>query len=89
MDSPERVNDRWSMDFVSDQLSNGRRFRVLNVVDDFSREVIGQLTEFSISGARFARFLDRIVNAGKCWNDNGTGSPVKRCSFGAKGDRYG
>ena len=28
MDSPERVNDRWSMDFVSDQLSNGRRFRV-------------------------------------------------------------
>ena len=35
---PDVVNQRWSMDFVSDQLANGRRFRVLNVVDDFSRE---------------------------------------------------
>jgi putative transposase len=32
---PDAVNQRWSMDFVSDQLANGRRFRVLNVVDDF------------------------------------------------------
>ena len=38
---PTRANQRWSMDFVSDQLSNGRRFRILNIVDDFSREVIG------------------------------------------------
>ena len=58
MDLPEQVNERWSMDFVADQLSNGRRFRVLNVVDDYSRELIGQLTEFSISGARVARFLE-------------------------------
>ena len=33
MDLPTRANQRWSMDFVSDQLSNGRRFRVLNIVD--------------------------------------------------------
>ena len=46
------------MDFVSDQLSNGRRFRVLNVVDDFSREMVGQLV--SITGAQVARFLDQL-----------------------------
>jgi len=35
---PDAANQRWSMDFVSDQLANGRRYRVLNVVDVFSRE---------------------------------------------------
>ncbi len=45
------------MDFVSDQLANGRRFRVLNVVDDFLREMIGQLVAVSISGRHVARFL--------------------------------
>ena len=37
---PDAVNQRWSMDFVSDQLANGRRFRVLNVVDDYTREIV-------------------------------------------------
>ena len=53
---------RWSMDFVSDQLVNGRRFRVLNVVDDHSREMIGQLVAFSISGKRVARFLSELID---------------------------
>jgi putative transposase len=53
-------NIRWSMDFVSDQLSNGRRFRILNVVDDYSREVIGQIAAFSISGKHVARFLTQL-----------------------------
>ncbi len=53
---------RWSMDFVSDQLSNGRRFRVLNVVDDYTREMTGQLIAFSISGQRVARFLRQLVD---------------------------
>ena len=57
---PTGVNQRWSMDFVSDQLSTGRRFRVLNVVDDYSRELLGQLVSVSISGARVARFLDEL-----------------------------
>ena len=39
-------NQRWSVGFVSDQLSNGRRFRVLNLIDDYSREVIDQLVSF-------------------------------------------
>ncbi len=57
---PESINQRWSMDFVSDQLANGRRFRVLNIVDDFSRESVLQLAEFSISGQRVARELDQL-----------------------------
>jgi putative transposase len=57
---PDQVSERWSMDFVSDQLANGRRFRVLNVVDDFSRECVLQVVDFSISGQRLARELDRL-----------------------------
>ena len=60
MQVPICINERWSMDFVSDQLSNGRRFRVLNIVDDFNREVVGQLVSVSISGAQVARFLTEI-----------------------------
>lgn len=88
MDLPERVNERWSMDFVADQLSNGRRFRVLNIVDDFSREMVGQLTEFSISGARVSRFLTQLIDTrGKpdvitC--DNGTEFTSKAMFFWSK-----
>ena len=57
----EAVNQRWLMDFVSDQLANGRRFRVLNVVDDFSREYVFKIVDFSISGHRVARELGRIA----------------------------
>ena len=56
----DQVNKRWSMDFVSDQLANGRRFRVLNVVDDFSRECMLQVADFSISGQRLALEPDRL-----------------------------
>lgn len=57
---PTRVNERWSLDFVSDQLSNGRRFRVLNIVDDYSREMVGQLVSISITGHQVARFLTQL-----------------------------
>jgi putative transposase len=57
---PNAVNERWSIDFVSDQLANGRRFRVLNVVDDFSRECVLQIVDFSISGHRVTRELDQL-----------------------------
>lgn len=60
MPAVERANERWSMDFVSDQLSNGRRFRVLNVIDEYSRELVGQLISFSISGHQVARFLTQL-----------------------------
>jgi putative transposase len=58
---PNNANARWSADFVHDQLADGRRFRVLNIVDDYSRVCIGQLTELSISGERMARYLDQLA----------------------------
>jgi len=57
---PDAANARWSMDFVSDQLANGRRFRILNVVDDYTRECVLQIVDFSISGVRLDRELDRL-----------------------------
>lgn len=61
--APSGRNQRWSLDFVSDQLAPGRRFRVLNIVDDFSRECPGQIVDFSISDERLTRFLDEL---GEC-----------------------
>ena len=61
MELPRSPNQRWSMDFVSDQLANGRRFRVLNIVDDYSRELVGQLASVSITGKQVARFLDQTT----------------------------
>ncbi len=57
---PTRPNERWSMDFISDQLSHGRRFRVLNIIDDYSKEMVGQLVDTSITGHQVARFLDQL-----------------------------
>ena len=58
---PERPMQRWSLDFMSDQLAKCRRFRILNLVDDHSRFCPGQIVDLSISGARLARFLDEIA----------------------------
>lgn len=57
---PDGRGQRWSLDFVSDQLASSRRFRVLNIVDDYSRECIGQIVDTSISGLRLAGFLEEI-----------------------------
>ena len=57
---PSRPNERWSADFVHDQLADGRRIRILNIVDDFSRVCVGQLVDLSISGSRMARLLDEL-----------------------------
>ena len=61
MDKPERINQHWSMDFVSDSLYNGRRFRVLTVVDDFSRECPALEADHSLTGKRVTRVLDRVA----------------------------
>lgn len=58
---PHVPNQRWSLDFVSDQLGDGRRFRVLVVVDDFTRECLALVVDTSLSGARVARELDHLV----------------------------
>lgn len=61
---PGRVNERWSLDFVSDTLTDGRRFRALCVVDDFSREALAVVVDVSLSGVRVARELDRLIWSG-------------------------
>jgi putative transposase len=54
-------NARWSLDFVSDQLANGRRFRILNIVDDVTKECLGAIADTSISARRVARELSSII----------------------------
>ena len=58
---PRRPDERWSLDFVSDSLADGRRFRALCIVDDFSREALAIVPDFSFSGVRVARELERII----------------------------
>ena len=58
---PERRNQRWSMDFASDALWTGRRFRCLCIVDDGTRESPALLADFSIGGARVVRLLDELA----------------------------
>ena len=61
MTLPLTINQRWSLDFVSDTLSDGRRFRILCVVDDFSRECLATVVDTSLSGVRVVRELDRLT----------------------------
>ena len=83
------------MDFVSEQLSNGRRFRVLNVKDDYSKELVGQLVSYSISGHQVARFLDQLIEQRSAPDqitcDNGTEFTSKAMFFWQKesGVRFG
>ena len=57
---PSGMDERWSMDFVCDSLYDGRKFRVFNLIDDFSRESIIQHADFSISGVRLVRIFEDI-----------------------------
>ncbi len=57
---PTRPNERWSMDFISDALSEGRKFRSLNIVDDFNRECLAAEVDTSLTGARVVRVMERL-----------------------------
>ena len=71
-----RPNARWSLDFVHDQMANGRRFRVLNITGDMTHECLGAIPDTSISGKRVARELTAIIERGgkpgMIVSDNGT-----------------
>ena len=73
---PQWPNDRWSLDFAADQFIDGRRLRILVVVDDCTRECLALIADTSISGIRVARELDRLLGErGKpktIVSDNGT-----------------
>lgn len=71
-----RRNARWSLDFVHDQFACGRRFRVLNIVDDVTRECLAAIPDTSISGRRVARELNELIGRrgrpGVIVSDHGT-----------------
>ena len=71
-----RPNARWSLDFVHDQFATGRRFRILNVVDDVTRECLAAIPDTSISGRRVARELTALIarrgRPAMIVSDNGT-----------------
>ena len=58
---PDAPNHTWSMDFMADQLADGRSFRALNVLDDFNREGLGIEVDFSLPAERVVRSLNRII----------------------------
>jgi putative transposase len=76
MTIPQAANQRSSIDFVQDALDDGRRFRVLNVVDDFTRECLASVLDTSLSGVRVVRKLDRLRSVhsrpAMIVSDNGT-----------------
>ena len=71
-----KPNARWSVDFVHDQLACGRRLRILNIVDDVTRECLAAIPDTSISGRRVAReltvLIERRGKPGMIVSDNGT-----------------
>jgi putative transposase len=64
MTSPQGPNQRWSLDFATDVLSWGRRFRILAIVDDFTREALALIVDNSIGGRRVVRELDALIARG-------------------------
>jgi len=73
---PQDPNQRWSLDFVSDTLVDGRRFRILCVIDDFSRECLALVADTSLSGLRVTRELNTLIASrgrpSTIVSDNGT-----------------
>lgn len=71
-----KANARWSLDFVHDQFACGRRFRILNIVDDVTRECLAAIPDTSISGRRVAReltvLIERRGKPGMIVSDHGT-----------------
>ena len=76
MSNPEKINQKWSLDFVHDALFDGRRIRLMTIVDDYTRECLKIVVDTSLSGIRVKRELDKIIEErGKpeaIQSDNGT-----------------
>ena len=61
LDVPEAPNHTWSMDFMQDQLADGRKFRTLNVLDDYNREGFGIEVDYSLPAVRVIGSLNQII----------------------------
>ena len=62
LQQPQQLNECWSLDYMSDVLDNGRRFRTANVIDDCNREAMGILVAFSLPAVRITQWLDRLAS---------------------------
>jgi len=73
---PQGPNQRWSLDFLTDAFTDGRRFRILAIVDDFTRECLALVADTSLSGLRVVRELDALIairgRPAMIVSDNGT-----------------
>ncbi len=58
---PDQPNQCWSMDFMHDQLSDGRSVRLFNVIDDFNREALCIEVDFSLPASRVKRALEQVI----------------------------
>ena len=72
---PESSNECWSMDFMHDQLSNGRSVRLLNVINDFNRKALAIDADFSLPASRVVRTLEQLIELKEK-------PAVKRCDNG-------
>jgi putative transposase len=61
LEQPDSINKKWSMDFMSDALTDGRKFRTFNLIDDFNREVLAIEADTSLPAKRVVRVLERVM----------------------------
>lgn len=61
LEQPTQINQKWSMDFMSDALTDGRKFRTFNLIDDFNREVLAVEADTSLPAKRVVRVLERVI----------------------------
>lgn len=61
LEQPDSMNKKWSMDFMSDALTDGRKFRTFNLIDDFNREVLAVEADTSLPAKRVVRVLERVI----------------------------
>ncbi len=61
LERPGRINESWSMDFMCDVLTNGKRFRTLNIIDDFNRQALAIEVDTSLPAARVRRVLEEVI----------------------------
>jgi putative transposase len=61
LEQPQSINQSWSMDFMSDVLTSGKRFRTLNIIDDYNREALAIEVDTSLPAARVKRVLEEVI----------------------------
>ncbi len=57
-----KINECWSMDFMADSLKNSRRFRIFNIIDNFSRKCLAAYSDFSITSMHVLRVLEKVIS---------------------------